>query len=117
MSEEKKYRNWTSADIEKYHQGLLSPKEMNELERAALDDPFLADALEGYGNVKVNLSADIAALEKKLEQRVGEGKAIKLPPPFSFYKVLKIAAVIVILAGAAVLVYQLGFNKSNKSLA
>ena len=117
MSEEKKYRTWTSADIEKYHKGLLSPKEMNEMERAALDDPFLADALEGYGNVTVNLSADITELEKKLEQRVGKEKVVKLPPPFRFYKVLKIAAVIILLAGGALLIYQFGFNNSEKSLA
>ena len=117
MSEEKKYRTWTSADIEKYHRGLLSPKEMNEMERAALDDPFLADAMEGFGNINVNLFADIEELEKKLAQRVGEEKLIKMPPPFSFYKILKIAAVIVLLTGGALLIYQLGFNNTKKSLA
>jgi len=117
MSEEKKYRTWTSADIEKYHKGLLSPKEMNEMERAALDDPFLSDALEGYGNVTVNLSADIAELEKKLEQRVDAGKVVKMPLPSSFYKVLRVAAVVILLAGGALLIYQLGFNNSKKSLA
>jgi hypothetical protein len=34
-------------DIEKYLKGELSPKEMHELEKKALSDPFLADALEG----------------------------------------------------------------------
>src|SRR5216117_124873 len=78
MSEEKKYRIYSAADIEKYHRGLLSPKEMHEMEKAALDDPFLADALEGYGAVNVNAAADIEELEKKLEQRVSGGKVIRM---------------------------------------
>ena len=117
MSEEKKYRIWSSADIEKYHKGLLSPKEMNELERATLDDPFLADALEGYGNVNVNLSADIEELEKKLEQRVSEGKVVRMAPRFNIYRLLKIAAVIVLIAGGGLLIYQFGFNNSKNALA
>jgi hypothetical protein len=52
-------------------------------------------------------------VEKKLAQRVGEEKVVKMPPPFSFYKVLKIAAVIVLLAGGAFLIYQLGFNNTK----
>src|SRR5438034_11428236 len=96
MSEEKKYKNYTAVDIEKYHKGLLSPKEMNEMERAALDDPFFADALEGYSSVKSNLSTDIEELEKKLAQRVSEAKVVRMNSPFSFYKFLKIAAVVVL---------------------
>jgi TonB family protein len=117
MSEEKIYRIYTASDIEKYHKGLLSPKEMNEMERVALDDPFLADAMEGYGNVNTNLSADIEELEKKLEQRVSEGKLVRMAPRFNIYKLLKIAAVVVIVAGSSLLIYQLGFNNSKKSLA
>jgi hypothetical protein len=69
LSEEKKYKNYTAADIEKYHRGLLSPAEMNELEKAALDDPFLADALEGYGATMVNVSSDLSELEKKIRRK------------------------------------------------
>ena len=44
------YKNnttYSASDIEKYLKGELSASEMHELERAALEDPFLADALEG----------------------------------------------------------------------
>ncbi len=77
MSEEKKYKNYTAADIEKYHRGLLSPGEMNQLEKAALDDPFLADALEGYKTTAANISSDLSELEKKLEERVADKKVIE----------------------------------------
>lgn len=47
---EKKYdiNQYSAGDIQRYHDGQMSPAEMHALERAALDDPFLADAIEGY---------------------------------------------------------------------
>ena len=38
-------------DIEKYRKGLLTEKEMHLLEKRALSDPFLADALEGAESI------------------------------------------------------------------
>jgi hypothetical protein len=40
--------NYTAADIQRYIEGKMSPVEMNRLEKAALDDPFLYEAIEGY---------------------------------------------------------------------
>ena len=53
MPEEKNIINYTAADIEKYWKGKLIPGEMNTMEKAAMDDPFLADALEGYKNASL----------------------------------------------------------------
>jgi CarboxypepD_reg-like domain len=52
---------YSAADIEKYLKGELSPREMHDLENAALEDPFLADALEG---MSILLSPPAAANEK-----------------------------------------------------
>jgi hypothetical protein len=38
---------YQASDLEKYRRGELSAREMHALEAAAMDDPFLADALEG----------------------------------------------------------------------
>ena len=43
-----KNKKYTAADFERYYTGVMPVNEMHELERAALEDPFLADALEGY---------------------------------------------------------------------
>jgi TonB family protein len=57
-------------DIERYCKGELSPAEMHALERKALTDPFIADALEGAGSVTSDeFEADISTLQKELEQR------------------------------------------------
>lgn len=39
---------YTAEDIQAYLDGKLSPYERHALEKAALDDPFLAEAMEGY---------------------------------------------------------------------
>ena len=117
MSEEKKYKNYTAADIEKYHRGLLSPGEMNELEKAALDDPFLADALEGYGATAVNISSDISELEKKLEERVSDKNVISIAPSGNSFKWWKAAAAVVILGGLGYFIFQVSTDSKNNEVA
>ena len=117
MSEEKKYKNYTAADIEKYHRGLLSPGEMNELEKAALDDPFLADALEGYGETAVNISSDISELKKKLDDRVSDKKVISIAPSGTSFKWWKMAAAVVILGGLGYFIFQVSTENKNKEVA
>jgi TonB family protein len=115
LSEEKKYKNYTAVDIEKYHKGLLSPKEMNELEKAALDDPFLAEALEGYEATATNISSDLSELKKKLEERVSDGKVISMAP--NSLKWWKVAAAVVILGGLGYFIFQISTGIKNKEVA
>ncbi len=54
-------------DIEKYLKGKLAPAERNALERKALHDPFLSDALEGAEQIKeADFSRDIAELNERI---------------------------------------------------
>lgn len=110
MSANNKIKNFSTVDIEKYHKGLLSPKERHDLEKAALDDPFLADALEGYAYAGSNISEDVVELNKRLSEKTGEAKVI----PFSWWRV---AAVIILISGAGFLVYQFAFNKKPNEIA
>jgi TonB family protein len=117
LSEEKKYKNYTAADIEKYYRGLLSPGEMNELEKAALDDPFLADALEGYQATAENISSDLSELEKKLDERVSDKKVISIAPSGTSFKWWKVAAAVVILGGLGYFIFQVSTGNKNKEVA
>jgi outer membrane biosynthesis protein TonB len=118
MPDDKKIKNYSAADIEKYHKGLMPAKERHELEKAALDDPFLADAMEGYAKKGLNISEDIAELNKRLSEKTESSKVIPLETKqqtsFTWWRV---AAVIVLIAGAGFLVYQFGFNKTSKEIA
>jgi TonB family protein len=117
LSEEKKYKNYTAADIEKYYRGLLSPKEMNELEQAALDDPFLADALEGYEATTENISSDLSELKKKLEEKVSDKKVLSIAPSSRSFKWWKVAAAVVILGGLGYLIFEVSTSSKTKEVA
>lgn len=60
-------------DIERYLKGELSPAEMHALEKKALADPFLADALEGAGTLPAaQFSRDVQDLQAKLKAPAGK---------------------------------------------
>lgn len=93
-------------DIIRYKRGELSPKEMHALEKKALSDPFLADALEGLENISSeNLVKDVAELNQKIAK---PGKTILFTP-------LRIAAGVILIAASVFVVYQ--FSPKHEDLA
>jgi len=73
--------------------GKLTRDDQHQIEREALDDPFLADALEG---IELYHDADRGALQDRLEQRLDSEIRPKL---FKLWKYAA-AASIVLVAGA-----------------
>lgn len=60
-------------DIRRYHSGEMSPQEQHALEKKALSDPFLAEALEGFGLVSpLEFSDDLKDLTSKIDKRTQE---------------------------------------------
>lgn len=108
--------HFTAADIEKYHKGQLSATEMHAIEKAAMDDPFLADALEGYAVAGVDVQKDLADLKNRLNERTGKAKVVPIKSSRNF-NLLRAAVILVFVAGAGLLIYQFGFNKNNKEVA
>jgi TonB family protein len=119
MPDEKNIKKYTAADIEKYHRGLLSPAEKHALEKAALDDPMLADALEGYATAGVNYTKAISDLKQRLAERTGSGKTVVMQSARSaIFNGWKVAAMIILVSGTAFLVYWFAFeNNKNNNLA
>ncbi len=111
MEEGNKIIQFNAANIERYHKGLMNAGEMHALEKAALDDPFLADALDGYTVPDINMGADLIELKNRLKERTGQVKimASNKKSPFFF---LRIAAMIVVVAGAGLITYTF-FNKNK----
>ena len=106
-----KHKTYNAIDFEKYHNGAMSAKEMHELERAALDDPFLADALEGYLNSD-SVAADIAELRLRLHEKKKDKKV------FSIFILRqngwwRVAALITIVAGGSYLFYFANYGHKN----
>ncbi|MEO8404843.1 MAG: carboxypeptidase-like regulatory domain-containing protein [Chitinophagaceae bacterium] len=117
MANDNTIRTFTAIDIEKYHQGLLSAREMHDMEKAALDDPFLADALEGYAVPEVNAAADLADLKKRLSDRIEEedNKVVPLATSTFSSRWWKVAAMILLVAGAGAIIYKMGFVGNKDS--
>ncbi len=118
MADNSNIRTFTALDIEKYHKGLLSSKERHALEKAALDDPFLADALEGYAVAGTDATANIAGLKKRLSERIERGKIVPIEQGSgkTSFPWLRVAAMLVLVAGAALLANQFFFNRDKKEI-
>jgi len=109
------HNNFSAADIEKYRKGQLSPAQMHALEKAAMDDPFLADAMEGFGVGKpepgVGSQEDnIKELHERLRQRVEEKKSRTIPIG-SWWKI----AASVIVVGGGVWLFSVNNSPLRKS--
>lgn len=127
MADENTHINYSVEDIERYLEGKMSAKEMHDIEKAALHDAFLADAIEGYSSVsfedsKKHLNEIYAALQKQKE----ETKVVPLKTKtFHWWRV---AAVIILILGIGAMswfiiqpneineVSDLAQAKENKSL-
>ncbi|HEX4850394.1 MAG TPA: carboxypeptidase-like regulatory domain-containing protein, partial [Puia sp.] len=117
MSDQEKNKiQYNASDIIKYLKGELSPLEMHAMEKAALDDPLLADALDGMQQSFENdqlqkFPADILEIRNRLSRRIGQQK-IPNPSPFIFgWKVA--AAVLVILFAGGLTVYMINQQKAG----
>jgi TonB family protein len=111
VAENKPIKNFTAADIEKYWNKKLSSAEMHEIEKAAMDDPFLAEALEGY-QYSTKHGEEVGILRERFEKKLNDSAPV-IPFYRKKYKWLRVAAAVVVLVGASLLVQQLVF-KANK---
>jgi TonB family protein len=116
MGEENKHINYTAGDIEKYHRGELPAADMHAMEKAALDDPFLADAIEGYGiqQAEFNIQSsepDINDLKKRLAERVKEKETAPVIK-FSWWKVAAIILVVISAGWAYIFMNSKGKEQS-----
>lgn len=90
---------------------------MYALEKAALDDPFLADALEGFEQSSTDLTQDMQDLKARLDLRTSqkEHKVVPLLPDRKSW--WKAAAAIILVAGGALTTYQILLKPPTQSVA
>jgi hypothetical protein len=102
---------YTAADIARYHNGKMPVAEMHAMEKAALEDPFLADAMEGYANTKAAVK-DVAALKQKVHKRSQNMRVVHRNRRLLY----SLAALLILLAGFGWLSTRLA-NKNERDLA
>ncbi|MFT3981216.1 MAG: carboxypeptidase-like regulatory domain-containing protein [Ferruginibacter sp.] len=102
------HKQWGVADFERYHSGKMPEAESHALEKAALDDPFLQDALDGYEFTQTPQD-DIAYLKEKLWPAADKTPVVAIP----WYRttLFRAAAVVMVFAGIGIM--YLNRDKNN----
>ena len=90
-------------NLKEYIQGKRHGKEANRLEREAMSDPFLQDAIDGYDSV----AGDHLSAIKKLEKKVAPKPSRKVRPVW----IWAAAALLVLLIGIPFLLRQPALNE------
>ncbi len=108
MKEAKK--KYSASDFAKYHAGEMPAAEMHALEKAALDDPFLAEALEGFAYSK-DAEKESIELRDRLEKRITTKDNRKSFSLFDHW--WKVAALIVLIGGGGLLFRMLNAPSEN----
>ena len=94
--------------IEKYLKGELTPSQRHELEMKALNDPFLADALEGAESIASNAF---------VEDVEGINQKILVSKKVSYIWPLRIAASIVFVVSVTFLIVKISPKENTEQLA
>lgn len=112
MKGENKKIIYTAKDIELYLSGRLSATQMHAMEKAALDDPLLAEAIDGYEGMKSRQWDDeLAALRKEIADKGSVAKIIPLHKSKNNWR--KLAAAIFIIGAGTVLTYVFTKNSTE----
>ena len=114
MSDKENNIIYTAGDIEQYLAGKLLPQQMHAMEKAALDDPFLAEAMEGYEAIKdKEWNNELVALRKELNNKGTVAKVIPLHKSKNNW--WKVAAAMLIIGSGATLTFIVNQNKKENN--
>ena len=111
-------QQYSAADIQRYLDGNMSAADMHALEKAALDDPFLADAIEGLQQTREQhdaslITANLQDISRRVDERTKKEDRKTRVIAFRWWQVA--AAAVVIIAGG-IGVYQY-FGQSPEAAA
>jgi hypothetical protein len=96
-------KKYSAIDFARYHSGTMSPDEMHALEKAALEDAFLADAFDGYRYSK-DAAKELGEMQARLDEKKKQQKVFSISS-FSSGTWWKIAAMFILFAGAGYFFY------------
>ncbi len=107
------------AYLERYRRGELSPAEAHALEKAALEDPLLADALDGFRMASLDTTADLSMLRSRLNDRIEANQAAvrQLPKSRFFSPFMRVAAILLLLIGTGWFSYVYWIGPRESTLA
>lgn len=114
MSDTNKHIIYSAEDIQRYLDGRMTPLEMHAIEKAALDDAFLAEAMEGYEAVEKHddWKKVLSELKDNFAAQQHSAPVISMQQRNSF-KWWKAAAAVLIIGGGISIFYISTGKKDN----
>lgn len=110
-------KDWLDIGIlEDYLDGKLDAKTMNRVEREALDDPFVAEALAGLSESPRRSLQTISLLQKQLHERIAQQQTVKKTAVITWQR-LSIAAAAAVLFIAVSIMFWMREDNHQKELA
>lgn len=110
-------KDWLDMEVlEAYLDGKLDAKAMNKVEREALEDPFVAEALHGLSESPKRSLDSISLLQKQLHKRIASHKAVKKESVFTWQR-LSIAAAAAVMFMAVSVMFLMRDINGKKELA
>ncbi len=109
--------NYQLTRIHNYVMGLMSKEEMYEMEREALNDPFLQDAIDGYKLQQGVDSHQLSILQQRLAKKI-EAKAEDKKRRFYNWQRLTVgmaAAVLFLVASSLILFKYITHQKTERN--
>lgn len=87
--------------LQKYLSGLLDPSDMHQIEKDALNDPFLQDAIDGLSSQDLAGQPQLSILQRRLAERLADQGQEKSTSYFNFQRlaVASTAGVLLIVLG------------------
>lgn len=110
-------KDWLDIEVlEAYLDGKLDAKTMNRVEREALEDPFVAEALAGLSESPKRSLQSISLLQKQLHERIAEHQSVKKTSVITWQR-LSIAATAAVMFIAVSIMFWMRENSHQKELA
>jgi hypothetical protein len=122
MNDNNKNTNqYSAADIQRYLKGEMSAEEMHAIEIAALEDPFLADAIEGFEMAmtegkEYSVNTSLTQLNKQFDTRIEKPAKVQSITQSRWWQ-FAAAALILVITGVAVYNNFIKTEETSQALA
>lgn len=109
--------NYQLTRIHNYVMGLMSKEEMYQMEREALNDPFLQDAIDGYKLQKGVDSQQLSILQQRLAKKIAAKAEDKKRRFYSWHRltIALVAAVLFLVACSLIFFKYMTNHKTERN--
>ncbi len=107
--------NYQLTRIHNYIMGLMSKEEMYEIEREALNDPFLQDAIDGYRLQRGVDSHQLSILQQRLAKKIASKADDKKRRFYSWHRLtIGMAAAVLFLVASSLILFKYMVNHTHE---